>query len=25
VSENAGDDWALINTHLPPIYAVSLI
>ena len=24
VSENAGDDWTLVNAHLPPIYAVSL-
>jgi len=24
VSEDAGDQWALVNAHLPPIYAVSL-
>ena len=24
VSEDAGEDWRLVNAHLPPIYAVSL-
>jgi hypothetical protein len=24
VSENAGEDWQLVNAHLPPIYAVRL-
>jgi photosystem II stability/assembly factor-like uncharacterized protein len=25
VSENAGEGWALVNAHLPPIYALRLI
>jgi photosystem II stability/assembly factor-like uncharacterized protein len=24
VSDNAGEDWRLVNAHLPPVYAVSL-
>jgi hypothetical protein len=24
-SDNAGENWSLVNAHLPPIYAVRLI